>query len=202
MIPSELRAIASLLLRFAVFYAILLGVALRVPLFEGFERPLVVVVNGALQAIPGPDVTRRLELTRGPTGWSYGLELERQEDAQGQPERRNVEKSYHAHGYVLVLLVALILATPGLGWRRRLGCLVVANAMAFVLMAGLLLSDVQAWEHEAFGRGTTRGVFWTIATAFDGVHRSSAAGLLPILLWLLYAASRPARVAPGDREPD
>ena len=195
MIPPDLRSIALLLIRFAVLYAVLLGVALRVPLFAHFERPLVVVVNDVLQAISAPDTTRRLELTRGPAAWSYVLHLERHGDSERQTETKRVEKSYHAHAYVLVLLIALILATPGLSWRRRLGCLVVASAMAFALTAGLLLSDVQAWEHEAFGRKTTSGFLWGTAAVFDAVHRTSAAGLLPILLWLLYAGSLPARAA-------
>ena len=49
---------------------------------------------------------------------------------------------------VLVLVVALVLATPGLGARKTALFLAVSGALAFALCVAMLMSDIELLERE------------------------------------------------------
>ena len=114
---------------------------------------------------------------------------------------RELVRPYHKHGFVLVLFVALALATPGLGLRRGALWLGVGGAAAFLLCVAMLMSDVELWESAAVaeaGLQPTRGPYAIPFGVVQGLHRTAAAGLLPVILWV-FLVSR--RAAPPDRTP-
>jgi hypothetical protein len=177
------------MLRFGLWYAALLAIAVWVPLFEQLERPVVAGVDAILARDAKPGITRSLALVPRESGWVYTLDLER------DGVRRSIERSLHPHGYVLLLFVALVLATPALGWRVRVGALAVGAAIGLPFAAGLLLSDVVAWERAAFPDASAVDA-WAVR-GFASLHRSAGAALLPPLLWLLYLAWRGEGLASG-----
>lgn len=184
-----MKRVARLLLRFGVWYAGLLAISVWTPLFEQLERPVVAGVDAILahDATPGP--TRKLALVPRESGWVYTLELER------DGVQRSVERGLHPHAYLLLLFVALLLATPALRWRVRVVGLAVGAALSLLLAAGLLLSDVATWERAAFPDATSVDA-WAVR-GFAALHRSAGAALLPPLLWLLYVAWRGEGLASG-----
>lgn len=173
------------MLRFGLCYAALLSISVWAPLFEQLERPVVAGVDVLLARDAKPGITRRLALVPRESGWVYTLDLER-DGAQ-----RRIERSLHPHAYVLLLFVALVLATSSLAWRERIGALAVGALLGLPFAGGLLLSDVLAWEQTAFP--DTASVDAWVVRGFAALHRSAGAALLPPLLWLLYLAWRRER---------
>ena len=71
------------------------------------------------------------------------------------------------------------------------------GAIVFLLCVAMLMSDVELWEREALaaaGYPGPPGPFPIPLGFIEGLHRTAAAGLLPLILWAFFAASR-ARTA-------
>jgi hypothetical protein len=106
---------------------------------------------------------------------------------------RRVEQPYHKHAFVLVLFLALVLATPGLGARELASGGLAGGAIVFALCVVMLMSDVELWERDALaaaGLTATAGP-WPVPLGFvEGLHHTAAAGLLPVILWTFFAASQ------------
>lgn len=177
------RRTLFLLLRFAVAFGLLAWLAAVLPVYPWLEQPTVVAANALLRQ-DGAD-SRSLALVESDGRWFYVYTL-----GLGD-QRRQLERPLHAHGFILLILASLALATPGLG-ARRLPMVVASGALfGLALCTLMLMSDVARWEAEQFPGG--RGPYGIPLGFVAGLHRTAAAGLLPVVLWVLLA------VRPADR---
>lgn len=187
----------ALVLRFGLLYAVLVFVSLQLPLFAWVEAGAVELVDASLRSSGGGGHGRSLSLLQREDDWYYRFEFR-----LGEGEE-NVERRYHPHAYVLLLFVSLVLGTPGLTVRRRLLSLGVGGLLVFALGVGLLMSDVQSWEQAAAvesGADGSGGAFRLPLGWLAALHRTSGAALIPLLLWLLFAAG-PAVARRSDGDP-
>ena len=177
--------------RFALLYAVLLIGAARLPVYLWIEHALVRLVAPALRSTPDAVRSLGIEIEDGTPRYRYAVERSGTRRVLGGP--------IHVHGFVPLLTLALVLATPGLARTRR-ACLPAALVLAsgVLLGAGMLLSDLAAYERAAFPGATGPcGGAW-----FDGLHWTAGAGLLPLVLWSFAAfGARSATQADKTRAP-
>jgi hypothetical protein len=175
-----------LVVRFAVVYGLLAWLAAVLPVYAQIERPLVAIANGLLHETATE--TRGLSFERRDAGGTYSYELR-----VGELGRR-VEHDMHAHGFVALLFAALVLATPWLGARRFAFAVSGGAVLVVAICLLMLMGDVARWEEEAravmnLPRGSRP---YRLPIGFAaGLHQTAAAGLLPIVYWVLVAI-RPA----------
>lgn len=170
------------LARFALVYGALVWLAAALPVYAELERPFVAIANGLLRETPTE--TRALSFERRGDGGAYLYELH-----VGEVGRR-VERPMHAHGFVALLFVALVLATPWLGARRLALAACGGAALVLAISVLMLMSDVARWEDEArAAMNLTPGArpYWVPVGFAAGLHQTAAAGLLPIVYWALVA---------------
>jgi len=180
-----------LLARFALVYGALVAVCAVLPVYASIERAATAVAAAPLRERAQEARALRFDASADPPSYVYELRV-------GSVSRELV-RPYHKHGFVLVLFAALALATPGLGLRRGALWLAAGGAAAFLLCVLMLMSDVELWERAAVaeaGLQATRGPYPIPFGAVQGLHRTAAAGLLPVILWV-FGISR--RVASRDR---
>jgi len=179
------RRALLLLARFAVVYGLLIWLCASVPVYAWIEGGASRVATAALRE--GALQSRALALERRGDAFVYVYDLR-----VGAVSRR-LEHPYHKHAFVLVLFLALVLATPWLGARELAVALLGGGTVVFLLCVAMLMSDIEIWEREALaeaGLAETAGP-WPVPLGFiQGLHRTAAAGLLPVMLWTLFAASR------------
>ena len=176
-----------LLARFALVYGALVVLCAVLPVYAWIERAATVVAAAPLRERAQEARALRFEPRADPPSYVYELRV--------GAVPRELQRPYHKHGFVLVLFEALALATPGLGLRR--GALLVAggSAAAFLLCVAMLMSDVELWERAAVaeaGLQPTRGPYWIPFGFVQGLHRTAAAGLLPVILWVFLVTRRGA----------
>jgi len=174
------RRTLLVVLRFAVVYVALAGLAAVLPVYAELERPLVRVANALLRET----ATERRALSFARSGdsgtYTYSLDV-------GERGRRG-EHPMHAHGFVALLFAALVLSTPWLGARRL--ALGAGGGAALVLAISLLMlmGDVARWDDEARAAlqlpAGSRPYSFPVGFA-AGLHQTAAAGLLPIVYWAL-----------------
>jgi hypothetical protein len=176
------RRTLVLVARFAVVYGLLAWLAAVTPVYAQMERPFVWLANAFLRERPLE--ARALSFAPSDDGGSYVYELR-----IGQQGRR-LERPMHAHGFVALLFVALVLATPWLG-ARRLALAASGGAVLVVAICVLMLmSDVARWEAETLAGMNLApgGGPYLIPLGFvAGLHQTAAAGILPIAYWALVA---------------
>ena len=167
--------------RFALVYGALTWLAAVTPLYLALERPLVRVANALLHQ--SADETRSLALEPRDGAPTYLYEL--RVGTQG----RRLERGMHAHGFVALLYLALVAATP---WTllRRLALPAAAGALlVFTVCLLMLMGDVAGWEAEArsaMGLAVASGRPYLVPLGFvAGLHQTAAAGLIPIAYWTL-----------------
>jgi hypothetical protein len=100
----------------------------------------------------------------------------------------------HVHGFVALLFVALVLATPWLGVRRLALAASAGAVLVSTICVLMLMSDVAGWEGEAraaMSLSPGSRPYWLPVGFAAGLHQTAAAGLLPIVYWALVAV-RPA----------
>jgi hypothetical protein len=184
-LPSP-RGTLTLVVRFAVVYGALVWLAAVLPVYAEMERPFVAIANALLRDTATE--TRALSFARHDDGGSYSYELR-----VGEAGRR-VEREMHAHGFVALLFIALVIATPWLGARRLALAASAGAALVLAVCVLMLMSDVARWEGEARGAmGLPDGSrpYWLPVGFAAGLHQTAAAGLLPVVYWALVAL-RPA----------
>lgn len=177
-----------LLLRFAAAFGLLAWLAAAFPVYPWLERPVVAAANTLLhqRALE----SRSLSLAqRGEDHWMYVYDLRLGE------QRSVVDRPMHAHGFVVLIFASLVLATPWPGARRAALLVGIGAPLVFALCTLMLMSDVAQWEAEtvaALGaQPPTPGPYWIPLGFVAGLHRTAAAGLLPVVVWAL-VAFRPA----------
>ena len=103
-------------------------------------------------------------------------------------QHRELERPMHAHGFILLIFASLVLATPGLGPRRLARLVAIGAALVFALCTLMLMSDVVLWEAETVAslglQPPAVGPYWIPLGFVAGLHRTAAAGLLPVVLWV------------------
>jgi hypothetical protein len=176
------RRTLLLVVRFAVVYGLLAWLAAVWPVYAQLERPLVAIASALLHETATE--TRSLSFEPRGEGGTYSYELH-----VGKLGRR-VGRDMHAHGFVALLFVALVLATPWLGARRFILAFSGGAALTLVICLLMLMSDVATWEQEARAAMSlpsgSRPYGLPIGFA-AGLHQTAAAGLLPIVYWVLVA---------------
>jgi len=175
----------AVLLRFAAIYAALVALCAVLPAYAWIERAVTAVA--AVPLVERAQVARALSFEPRADPPAYVYEL------RTGVAVREIRRAYHKHGFLLVLVVALVLATPGLD-AKRAALLVAAGAAAgFLLCVLLLMSDVEAWEHAALAQanvGAVPGPYPIPLGFVQGLHRTAAAGLLPVGLWAFLVSRR------------
>jgi hypothetical protein len=165
--------------RFALLYGVLLVSAVRLPLYVWIEQALVRLVTPALHSTADTLRSLEIESAAGETP-RYRYTVER------SGVRRSLGGPIHLHGFVPLLVLALVLATPGLARSKRAHLpAALAIASGLLLAAVMLMSDLTAYERSAFPGSP--GPCGGTAVWFDGLHRTAGAGLLPLVLWALAA---------------
>jgi hypothetical protein len=109
-----------------------------------------------------------------------------------------VQRGLHAHGFVALLFLALVLASPWLGARRLALAASTGAVLVVVLCVLMLMSDVARWEDEAraaMNLAPGARPYWLPVGFVAGLHQTAAAGLLPIVYWALVAIRPAARRA-------
>jgi len=181
----EPRDALLLVARFAVVYGLVVWLCSSVPIYAWIESATARVAATALREHAMQ--ARALKVERRGDDFVYVYDL------RVGAVSRKIEKPYHKHAFVLMLFLALVLATPRLGARDRAIALLAGGAVVFALCAALLMSDVALWEREALAAADLAGVPgpWPVPLGFiAGLHRTAAAGLLPVILWTFFAVSR------------
>lgn len=167
--------------RFALAYGALTWLAAVTPVYAELERPFTRIAAALLRQSPGE--TRELSFQVHEMGGTYGYELRL--GAQG----RRLERGMHAHGFVAVLFLALVAATPWLGARRTAAAVGGGAALVLAVCVLMLMSDVAGWEAEAraaLGQSPDSGRPYLLPLGFvAGLHQTAAAGILPIAYWAL-----------------
>lgn len=187
------RRVLVMLARFALVYGVLVALCAVLPVYVWIERAATAVAAVPLRERAQVARSLYFEPRADPPAYVYELRV------GALP--RELRRAYHKHGFVLVLVVALVLATPGLDARRRALLLAGAGGAAFALCVLMLMSDLEVWERAALAEanlGAVSGPYWVPLGAIQGLHRTAAAGLLPVILWA-FLASREA--APPARTP-
>ena len=158
---------------FALLYAAVLLTATRVPIYLWIEHALVRLVNPTLPNGDGALRKLSLDTSSGVPSYLYEVELAGIRRALGGP--------IHVHGFVPLVTLALVLATPQLTRAKRTGFAVAGTLASALLAAGMLMSDLQGYERAAFP--SSDGPYPRAISLFDGLHRTAGAGLIPLVLW-------------------
>jgi len=174
-----------LLARFALVYGLLVWLCASVPVYAFLEGAATRAAAAGLRQ--GAMQSRSLVLERRGDAFVYVYAL------RVGTVSRSLEQPYHKHAFVLVLFLALVLATPGLARRELATAFFAGGALVFLLCLAMLMSDVAVWERAALaeaGVAETVGP-WPVPLGFiAGLHRTAAAGLLPVIVWAFFAGSR------------
>lgn len=179
--------------RFALLYGLLLLLAAQLPVYLWLERALVWLVDASLSSTAGAQRQLWLDASGSAAVYRYEVAIGGVPRALGGP--------IHLHGFVPLLTLALVLATPRLAAAMRAGFAGAGALAGMLLAAGMLMSDLQGWERAAFpGAG---GPYPRAIAVFDGLHRTAAAGLIPLVLWSFFAAAHPrlTRVRDSTQNP-
>lgn len=163
--------------RFALLYALLLLIAAQLPVYVWLEHALVGLVEPSLANAAG--VQRQLWLDASGADPIYHYEV------ASAGVRRTLGGPIHLHGFVPLVTLALVLATPRLSPARRAGFAAAGALAAMLLAAGMLMSDLQGYERAAFPGSS--GPYPRAIALFDGLHRTAGAGLIPLVLWSFLA---------------
>jgi exosortase/archaeosortase family protein len=186
--PSAMRRSALILLaRFALIYGLLVWLCASVPVYAWIEHVATRVAAPLLREHAMQARSLRFEQRGDASVYVYELRV-------GAVERV-LERPFHRHAFVLVLYLALVLATPGLRPGQLALALLGGGALVFLLCVAMLMSDLALWESDALaaaGLGDVPGP-WAVPLGFmAGLHRTAAAGLLPVILWVLLASPQGA----------
>jgi hypothetical protein len=180
--------------RFAVLYGVLVALCATLPVYEWIETAVARVAAAGLRERPLE--TRALEVVRRDQAFVYVYEFRVGAIA------KTIERPLHKHAFVLVLYLALALSTPKLGARDLAVGALGGGAVVFGLCVLMLMSDLELWERDALGAvgyPESPGPFPISLGFIEGLHRTAAAGLLPLILWAFFAASRAGRRARTPR---
>ena len=183
---SAPRSLIQLLVRFSAVYAILIALSFYLPVYQWIDIAAARVVDASFSLIDGPGVERSLRLDEREGVWGYVYGVEKRKNP------KTITAPFHAHAFVLVLYVALVLGTPGISWQRMLLALGAGGVLVFLIGVGMLVVDVQGWE-----KGP--GPFPRIVGVMNGLHLTAAGGLLPLVLWGFVIAG-PFFAAPRRRD--
>ena len=174
--------------RFALVYGLLVSLCAVLPVYEWIETAVAGVAAVPLRERAME--ARSFALERREHGWVYRY------DFRVGAIAKQIERPFHKHGFVLVLFAALVLATPGISARERLTFGLGGGAIVLALCVLMLMSDLELWEREALegaGYPNPPGPYPIPLGFIEGLHRTAAAGLLPLILWGFFVASRAKR---------
>ena len=169
--------LGAFFLRFVILYAVLTYASLQFPIFEVLESASVALVDVGYSISISGEAQRSVELVELDGVPTYRLGISRPSG------RTELHYPYHPHGYIAMLYVAVVLATPAVDRRRRLLWLVGGTFGVLLLATGLLVSDLALWLADAeLAPGPPS---WSPIGLLGGLHRTSGAVLLPVLLWMI-----------------
>ena len=175
------RRVLWLAARFALAYGALTWLAAVTPVYAELERPFTRIAAALLRQ--SPDETRALSFQAHDMSGTYSYEL--RVGTQG----RKLERGMHAHGFVALLFLALVAATPWLGARGTAACVAGGAVLVLAVCVLMLMSDVAGWDAElraALGQSAGSGRPYPVPLGFvAGLHQTAAAGVLPIAYWAL-----------------
>lgn len=176
--------------RFALLYGVLVWLCATLPVYEWVESAVARVAATGLRERPMEARALAIERRDDSPVYKYTFRV--------GAIAKEIERPLHKHAFVLVLYLALVLATPGLDTRDRLVGALGGGAIVFLLCVGMLMGDIELWEREALeaaGYPGPPGPFPIPLGFIEGLHRTAAAGLLPLILWAFFAASRARKIA-------
>ena len=174
-----------LVARFAVVYGLFVGVCAVLPVYAWIESAAARVAAAGLRERAMESRALRFEQRGDASKYVYQLRV--------GAIAKTIERPFHKHAFVLVLYLALVLATPGLGARDLAVAVLGGGAVVFLLCVAMLMSDLELWERDvlaAAGYPGAPGPYPVSLGFIERLHRTAAAGLLPVILWTFFAASR------------
>lgn len=180
--PKPVRNLATqLLLRFAAVYALVLVLCALFPVYACCESLVAWVTEQTLELTDDAALARSLSFEREGAGghYVYGVRYRDSENS--------VELPFHPHAMPLLLLLALVLAAPGIDLRTRVTALVAAGVVMFAVAVGMLMGDIQDWELSgawAALPAELAGPFGWPVELVRGLHGTAAAALLPVVVWI------------------
>ena len=188
------REALKLLALFGAIYAVVVLLCWRLDLYAQVERAAARVTDAALGLTERAGIERSLAMERQGDAWVYRYHVRRGTQSQ------QIEGPYHAHAFNLFVYLALVLATPGAGWRRLLTALAAGGALIFAIDVGMLMNDLQSSERSLFPDAS--GPFPAPIALIGGLHDTAGAGILPVVLWTFLLAGPAlarARASPDAR---
>lgn len=165
---------------FVALYGVLVAAGVYASLFAHTERLLLSAAVPVLGWIEGPEVRRIIGLhpmgirvlTSAP--WSAHTDLV-------------LQGAYYHHTHNLFVLLALVLASPSVGWRLRAIGLAVGLPVVFLVDLVILMGDVWEFDRGAFGGvhpAMADGPLPHAAFLLKRLHPTGGAFLLPMFLWV------------------
>jgi hypothetical protein len=187
------RSILRFACGFVAIYGLLVAAGVELRLFAHTERMLLAAVEPVLGAIEGAEVRRKLGL--------HELGVRVLTSAPWSAKSDYVlQGSYYHHTHNLFVLVALVLASPSIGWRLRAAGLAAGLPAVFLLDVLILMGDVWELDREAFGGvhpAMAGGPLPLLAFVAGRLHPTGGVFLLPAFLWVFALLARAA--ANGSR---
>lgn len=179
-------------IRFVAVSLLLLGATFVLPPGMHSERAVTATASRMLAWLDPAVATRTIRLRVEPpadavagigveaVAWSYRLSIE----TRGRRYVLDIAR-VHLHATSLVVVLALALTLPSLGWLQRCVVLTVGVGACLFVGALLLLNDVGVWE-QPFRATALAGVPPVLppsaADALYVLHGSRSAEVLPIAL--------------------
>jgi hypothetical protein len=188
------RFLLRLVVRFALLYGAIFTLAWTFSLFHWTELAVVGVANRQLTLIEPAEVSRRIVVEAGGDLLQY---------LSTGPGSAIVRIAGRDSGYVshnLFLFVALVLASPGLPWRRRLGALGIGLGLIFLLDTLVVMGEI--WQGDRLNYPGARPEVWSGSLAhvlhvISALHPTGGMFMLPVFVWGLALLARPLFATPG-----
>jgi hypothetical protein len=188
------RFLLRLVVRFALLYGAIFTVAWTFSLFHWTEIAVVEVASRQLALIEPVEVSRRVVLEDG------GDLVQHLSTAPGTGIFRIAGRNSGYVSHNLFLFVALVLASPGLPRRKRLGALGIGLAMIFLLDTLVVMGEI--WQGDRSSFPGTRPDVWSgpfahVLHVISALHPTGGMFMLPVFVWGLALLARPLFVTPN-----
>jgi hypothetical protein len=166
------KALLTFAGRFLVVFFLILP--LWFVLTPAYNRLLAISANIVLPLIEDPHVTTLV-------GWKHNILIVRAIMPFTEDMRIQGFSGYLTH-FNLILMVALVLASQRIGWRRRCKMLAIALAILFLIHVLYLVIGVKFFQQpelEALQSYAGRFYVWGV-----NFYLSMASQLLPVVVWM------------------
>ena len=182
MSPIRPERIAKLVALFVAIYLALFGAAFWSGALMAAERGMSTCALALMSQLGDPQLRRRVEVSRMGSHVVYDFSM----SAPSGSQRVKGRHPFHAQN--LVLLAALVLATPALTPRRRALALLAGLAVVFAVDTLIVVGDLVSMEHAKFDLDHDRNVWRPLEALAAALRYSQPTGgafMAPVFVWAL-----------------